>query len=138
MKKKKNNPKNFAAREALPSTREARRADDPKKPSTHTCNYGDVFNLPKGNEGRALGCFLEMWPQVQVPCMPVVVLFHLLYALAPSLQNQSTESENGFGGRDLWRLQIQLPTLGQTRVFVWVSFEYLPGYKSQRLSGVMV
>lgn len=91
--KKKKKKNNFAAREALPFTREARRADDPRKPSTHAHDYGDMFNLPKSNEGRALGCFLEMWPQVQVPCMPVVVLFHLLCASAPYLQNQSTESE---------------------------------------------
>lgn len=58
--------------------------------------------------------------------------------LGSYLQNQSMESENGFGGRDLWRLQIQLPTLGQARVFVWVSFDYLSGYKSQHLSDIMV
>lgn len=122
----------------LPSTREARRADDPRKPGTHTYNCGDMFNLPKSNEGKALDCSLEMWPQVQVPRMPVVVLFYLLCASAPYLQNWSMESENGFGGRDLWRLLIQIPTLGQAHAFVWVSFEYLQGYKSPRLSGVVV
>lgn len=63
-KKKKTNPKNFAAREALPSTREARRADDPRKPGTHASDFSDAFNLPKSDEGRALGWSLEMWPQV--------------------------------------------------------------------------
>lgn len=48
------------------------------------------------------------------------------------------ESENGFGGRDLWRLLIQIPTLGQAHAFVWAIFEYLQRYKSQHLSGVMV
>ena len=50
--------------------------------------------------------------------MPVVVLFDLLSALAPNLQNQSEESENGFGGRDIWRLLIQLSTPGQAHGFV--------------------
>lgn len=66
---------------------------------SHTHDYGDVFNLLKSIKGRALGCSLEMQPQV--PCVSVVALFHLLRAMAPYLQNGSMESENGFGSRDL-------------------------------------
>lgn len=55
----------------------------------------------KNSEDRALGCSVEMWPQVQVACIPVVVFFHLFCALAPCLHDWSTETGNGFGGKNL-------------------------------------
>lgn len=70
--------------------------------------------------------------------MPVVEVLCLLCAVAPYLQNLSMNSKNSFGGRELWRILIRIPTVDHTHGFLWMSIEYLQRYKCQYLSGLML